>query len=93
MSKRIEDAIGKLGLKATSKVTGFKGVVSSVSFDLSGCVQLYLSPAIDKDGKHHDGIWADINRLKFESDEPVMDQPKFLDDPPGPTDKSAPTYG
>lgn len=93
MRNRIEDAIGMLGFEATSKVDGFKGVVTSVSFDLSGCLQLYVSPRADKDMKLPGGIWIDINRLDITSKEPVMDQPEFLDDPPGPTDKSAPTYG
>lgn len=53
-----------LGLKVEDKVTGFKGVVSSIGFDLYGCVQAIVNPGIGKDSKPADSHWFDVNRLK-----------------------------
>jgi hypothetical protein len=67
-----------LGRKAVDKVTGFSGVVSSVSYDLYGCVQVVLTPPVNKDGKIEDGRWLDINRLEIDKRAPrVMPVPVF----------------
>lgn len=66
-----------LGLKAKDKVTGFTGVIATMSFDLYGCVQAVLTPPVDKDGEMKDGKWFDVTRLKILDDTPVMDQPDF----------------
>ncbi len=42
--KQVQEHLCKLGLKAEDMVTGFKGVVSTVSFDLYGCIQAVLTP-------------------------------------------------
>ena len=65
-----------LGKNAEDRVTGFKGVVSSIAFELYGCIQCVVTPPVDKDGKVRDGRWFDINRLKI-SGSPVMDVPDF----------------
>lgn len=65
-----------LGRKAKDKVTGFSGVASSVCFDLYGCVQIAITPAIDKDGKTKDSHWFDIARLE-PSGKPVMELPNY----------------
>ena len=44
-----------LGHKVEDKVTGFKGVVSSLSFDLYGCVQAVVTPAASEDGSLSNG--------------------------------------
>ncbi len=66
-----------LGKKAEDKVTGFKGVVSLVSFDLYGCVQAVVSPPVGKDGKKPSGEWFDVSRLKISPVVRVMDVPDF----------------
>ena len=66
-----------LGLKVEDKVTGFKGVVTSVSFDLYGCVQTIVNPGMQADGKRGEPLWFDIVRLKVLEVEPVMDVPNF----------------
>lgn len=68
--------ISKLGLKARDKVTGFKGVITSVSFDLYGCVQALVTPAESED-KIKESFWLDIPRLEILSDEPVLNPPDF----------------
>lgn len=74
-----------LGKKVSDRVTGFKGVATSVSFDLYGCVQVVVSPGEDKDGNIPQGNWFDHKRLVAISDTPVMDAPTFANVPGGAT--------
>lgn len=69
--------LGMLGLKVEDRVTGYKGVISSISFDLYGCVQGLIQPHVDKDGTINLGSWFDLNRLKILENEPVMNLPNF----------------
>ena len=72
-----------LGLKAEDKVTKLKGIITCLSFDLYGCVQIVLTPEVDsKSGKKEDGHWLDVNRITLKSKKPVMKRPEFreLDD-------------
>jgi len=66
-----------LGYQAEDRVTAIKGIITSISFDLYGCIQILLNPGIDKDGKLRDLVWLDVNRVKVLSEKPVMDQPNF----------------
>jgi len=66
-----------LGLKVVDKVTGYKGVVSSISFDLYGCIQVSLNPGLDENGKVQDQYWFDISRFTILDNTPVMKQPNF----------------
>ncbi len=72
-----------LGETVTDKVTGITGVVTSVSFDLYGCVMAIIKPPIDKDGKSADGRWYDVKRLDVKSGKKVMQAPKFATMQPG----------
>jgi hypothetical protein len=70
-------------------VTGFTGVVTSVCFDLYGCVQGAVTPAFNKKtGKHGESFWYDTKRLKVLGEKPVMPVPTF-DVVPGGFDKPA----
>lgn len=73
----IKKHISLLGLKVEDKVTGFKGVVASISFDLYGCVQAVVNPGLGKDGKPMDSLWFDVARLKVLDKKPVMQTPDF----------------
>ena len=75
-----------LGLKVRDGVTGVEGVVTSVCFDLYGCVQVAVQPRGTKDGKLEDGRWFDEKRIKVLDKKPVMDVPTF-DVIPGPAVK------
>lgn len=67
-----------LGYRARDCVTGFEGVVASVTFDLYGCIQAILNPGMQQDGKLGDPQWFDVNRLEIINDWPrVMEAPKF----------------
>lgn len=76
----IEKQIAKLGRAGTDKVTRFNGVVTSVSFDLYGCIQLLLNPGLDKDGKLQEQQWFDSNRIALDPEgTPYMPPPNFVD--------------
>jgi len=66
-----------LGKKATDSVTGFHGVVTSVCFDLYGCIQVLLTPTVDEDGKKREGYWMDTTRLTKVGKKPVMQLPDY----------------
>lgn len=83
-----------LGKKARDRVTNFEGIVTSVCFDLYGCVQVVVSPQL-KDGKVEDGRWMDAKRLEITDNTPVMPQPAFENlragQEIGPAEKPAPS--
>lgn len=82
------DNLKLLGLKVKDKVTGFSGVVTSISFDLYGCVQAIVHPGIGKDGKALECHWFDVGRLEILSKKPVMQTPTFQKkDEKGPAEK------
>lgn len=76
----VPKSLEMLGLKAKDKVTGFEGTVSSVCFDLYGCVLVSLTPPRNlenKEGKLPEGYWFDIKRI--DTSERVMQAPVFLE--------------
>jgi len=72
----IKKHLGMLGLRVGDKVTGLTGVVTSISFDLYGCVQAIVNPGL-VEGKLADSVWFDVARLKVLDPTPVMDLPDF----------------
>lgn len=52
-------------------------MVTSICFDLYGCIQAAVHPCLDKEGKIKEGHWHDVARLKVLSKEPVMERPNF----------------
>jgi len=79
-----------IGFKVKDVVTGFTGVVTSVSFDLYGCVQAIVSPGLTEKGEPGDGRWFDMKRLVPTSEAPVMALPSFaVEAVPGPEFKPA----
>lgn len=70
--------LGLLGKRVEDKVTGYRGIVTNVAFDLYGCIQAIVHPGMDKDGKIRDTNWFDVNRLTVLDDTPVMDLPDFM---------------
>ncbi len=65
-----------LGFRVKDRITGLQGVVTSVSFDLYGCVQALIAPG-EKDGKLMESWWLDEKRLEKIGDAPVMELPSF----------------
>ena len=73
-----------LGLPVKDRVTGFEGVVSSVGFDLYGCVQCVVTPKVataDSAPKLNDSHWFDYKRLDITNGQPVMARPAFAQMP------------
>jgi hypothetical protein len=68
-----------LGFRVRDRVTGFEGVVESISYDLYGCIQAVVRPAVNPDKKHEvpDGRWFDLKRLEKTSPATVMTAPVF----------------
>lgn len=68
-----------LGHKVKDKVSDFKGVVISMSFDLYGCIQADVRPTelTKGDGSIKQGSWFDVSRLEVISKKPLMEQPNF----------------
>jgi len=73
----VEDCIALLGCRAKDKVTGFSGVISSVGFDLYGCVQCIVTPPMDEKGEPKAGHWFDVNRVEVFENDRVMGYPKY----------------
>lgn len=69
------EAMEWLGKQAEDKVTGFKGVVSSISFDLYGCVTAVITPSVNDKGDPPDGRWFDVSRLRQTGTSRVMEPP------------------
>ncbi len=92
MSNKHLDMLGK---KVRDRVTGFSGVVGSVSFDLYGCIQAAITPPVDDKGELKDGRWFDIQRPEVVSEERAMPLPTWAVTPAahthGPAEK--PTKG
>ena len=82
-----------LGCKVVDVVTGLTGIVTSIAFDLYGCVQAIIDPGLDKDNKLPERHWFDLKRLRVLDATPVMTVPTFEFVPGGqekPAQKSQP---
>lgn len=53
----------KLGIEGRDKITGFKGIITSVCYSLYGCHQYCIVPPADKEGKLVEGKWFDDGRV------------------------------
>ncbi len=75
----VQHHLAKLGHRVRDKVTGLEGILTTVAFDLYGCIQVAIHPGLDKDGKLRDCHYHDISRIQVLSEDPVMDQPDFVE--------------
>lgn len=73
----VEQHLNLLGKKVEDKVTGLRGVIVSVAFDLYGCIQVVLDPGVKSPGELGDSRWFDVNRIVVTSEAPVMPVPDF----------------
>lgn len=74
---QIQKHLEMLGLRAKDKVTGFEGVVTSVCFDLYGCIVATLTAPADSAGFVQDPRWYDVSRLELVGMKPVMNRPNY----------------
>lgn len=63
-----------MGRRVKDRVRGITGIVTSINFDLYGCIQCAVSPVIGPDGKLPEQAWVDVQRL-IEVDNPVTNLP------------------
>ena len=70
----INKHLNLLGFRAQDKVTGFNGVIASVSFDLFGHVRCLLIPHIHEK-KLVPLSWFGVDRLEITSKEPIIESP------------------
>ena len=68
-----------LGKKVRDKVTRCEGIVTSVGFDLYGCVQGLVNPGMAGDRKMLELLWFDVARLEVIDPCPVMTPPKYVE--------------
>lgn len=75
----IKKHLDLLGYEVKDKVSDYKGVVISMSFDLYGCIQADVRPKeLNPDSRTlQPGIWLDVSRLEKISSTPLMQQPNF----------------
>ena len=89
----MQQYVGLLGKKVRDKITGVEGIVTSVCFDLYGCVQVIIKRPADKDGKLPESFWHDVKRVETIVGKQVMPTPDFrgpLGTEPGPEEKPVP---
>jgi hypothetical protein len=91
---RYNDAVDMLGYSAKDKVTKQCGVISSVCFDLYGCIQVLLTPLKVKNNIDiRPQGWFDINRIIITNKKRIMTHPSFenkynnVNDTGGPSEK------
>jgi len=73
----MEKHFGLLGRKGEDMVTGFKGIITSLSFDLYGCIQVVITPPADEKGDIKEGHWFDITRIEVSAAPSKMAVPDF----------------
>jgi hypothetical protein len=93
---KVQDHLMLLGMPCKDRVTGMLGTITSISFDLYGCVQAIVHPGLDEKGELKDTLWFDVARLEITGGKPVMDRPNFeygyiAEGKKGPAEK--PSYG
>ena len=59
----MQEHLKLLGFKVQDVVTGFLGIVTSISFDLYGCVQAVVQPEANEKGEIGEARWFDVKRL------------------------------
>jgi hypothetical protein len=69
--------LAMLGVHVKDRVTGFTGVVTSVCFDLYGCIQATVHPGLDAQAKMGESLWFDVNRLQLADGGRVMPVPDY----------------
>lgn len=76
-----------LGHRVRDRVTGAAGVVTTVTFDLNGCVQCGIQPrGLKEDGSRKHAFWSDVQQLTVLSERPVSPVAAF-DAPTGSSPK------
>jgi len=76
----VDTYLNFLGLKVRDKVTRFEGIITSVAFDLYGCVQGLITPLSKEGQAQEESCWMDMQRLEILNNKPVMPLPDFKEE-------------
>lgn len=71
----MQSQLSMIGWKVEDRVTGFKGIVTHVGLDISGCVQAIVHPAVivsNGEQKTQESRWFDVARLKKIGNAPAV---------------------
>jgi len=60
------------GDKVKEKITGFTGIITGVSFYITGCNQYLLTPPVKDDGSSGEAQWYDEGRLEIVKSDAVQ---------------------
>ena len=67
-----------LGYTVADRVSGYTGVVESISYDLYGCIQAVVRPPVNEKNEIPEGRYLDCKRLSIlPRSERVMPVPEF----------------
>jgi hypothetical protein len=55
----------ELGLKYRDRITGFEGVATGYTVELTSAPQVRLVPLVGQDGNERDPSWFDIERVEL----------------------------
>lgn len=80
------DHLRLLGHVVRDKITGFKGTVITIGYDLTGCIQAIVKPSHDpsiEKGEGPPSKWFDVKCLEQISTQPAIEQPTFSHVPGG----------
>ena len=61
----------EFGVSVQDKITGLSGRVTGYTSYITGCDRALVAPPVDKEGKHVDGRWFDVNRLVVVDPTPI----------------------
>lgn len=53
----------QLGIEVYSKISGFRGIITSRSQHLNGCDRYWIQPKVGEDGKLPEGLWFDDGEI------------------------------
>jgi hypothetical protein len=87
----IKEHLKLLGTRRRDRVTGVIGIVTSISFDLYGCILAIMQEERNEKGEVPESKWYDVKRLVPHDNERVMDIPDYdaipVGSEAGPADK------
>lgn len=70
----IKKHVNLLGKKGRDRITGTEGIITSVSFDLYGCVQAIITT---QDESKESNYWRDVCRIEITDPDRALPLPSF----------------
>lgn len=66
-----------LGCKAKDRITGLTGIITTISYDLYGCIQATMTQKANTEGVYNLTSWMDVTRFEILDYESVIERPNF----------------